>query len=113
MGEEKVEVSQSGLEKLLVQSLTNFQEERDLALERYRRQDEKIESNDDFILQGKNAVDYLKTAADRSNAIFGVAKLIKDIVYKDGQEGGSGSGTNDSQKSDILKFIQEIKEGGK
>jgi len=109
MNGEKIELNHSGLEKLLAQSLNNFQEERDLALERYRRQDEKIETNDDFILQGKNAVDYLKTAADRSNAIFGVAKLYKDILYKDSNGENNSSGVNDAQKSDILKLMKEMK----
>jgi hypothetical protein len=70
-------------QELLDKSLQNMEEERDLSLERYRRQDEQITSPEDFILQGKFAVDYLKVAADRSNAMIGVAKMIKDIIYKE------------------------------
>jgi len=111
MEDKNLEISARGLEKLLVKSLENFQEERDLALERYRRQDETIQNNEDFILQGKFAVDYLKTAADRSNAIFAVAKLVKEIVHKEGvapQSGGIGGGSfDDESKRQILKIIRE------
>ena len=111
MENKKVDVSASGLERLLEKSLDNFQEERDLALERYRRQDDMMQSADDFVLQGKSAVDYLKVASDRSNAIFNLAKLVKDIVHKDdsgiGKTGASGT-SNDSQKAEILKLMKEI-----
>ena len=111
MEDKNLEISPKGLEKLLVKSLENFQEERDLALERYRRQDEAMTSNEDFVLQGKSAVDYLKTAADRSNAIFAVAKLVKEIVHKEGatpQSGGIGTGSmDDENKRQILKMIRD------
>ena len=111
MENKKVDISVTGLEKLLDKSLDSFHEERDLALERYRRQDEMMQSADDFVLQGKFAVDYLKIAADRSNAIFNIAKLVKDIIYKDDSgpnKGGSGPGVGDNQKSEILKLLKEI-----
>jgi hypothetical protein len=111
MENKKVDISTGGLERLLEKSLDNFQEERDLALERYRRQDEQMQSSDDFVLQGKFTVDYLKVAADRSNAIFNLAKLVKDIVHKDdsGMSKTGATGTsNDSQKAELLKLIKEI-----
>jgi hypothetical protein len=113
MENKKVDISANGLENLLGKSLDNFQEERDLALERYRRQDEMMQSADDFVLQGKFTVDYLKVAADRSNAIFNVAKLVKEIVHKDDSglnKGVTGPGVGDTQKSEILKLIKEVDE---
>ena len=110
--ENKIDISQSGLEKLLAKSLQNFQEERDLALERYRRQDENIQTSDDFILQGKFNVDYLRTAADRSNAIFNLAKLYKEIIFRDdnkGVDGGNAVGVGDAQKREILNMLKEMK----
>ena len=41
-------------------------------------QDEQIQSGQDFILQGKNAVDFLKTASNRTDEILIVAKMIKE-----------------------------------
>jgi len=92
---------------LVGKSLKNFEEERELSLERYRRQDETIISPEDFVLQGKFAVDYLKVAADRSNAMIGVAKMLKDIVYKDSSgDSGSAAGFSDAAKKEIFKYLQ-------
>jgi hypothetical protein len=103
---------ESMFKELLDKSLQNMEEERDLSLERYRRQDETIVSPEDFVLQGKFAVDYLKVAAERSNSMIGVAKMIKDIIYKEGtsSETLSSSGApSDDLKREIFKYIKEDK----
>ena len=110
--EEKSKDLESMFKELLDKSLQNMEEERDLSLERYRRQDETIVSPEDFVLQGKFAVDYLKVAAERSNSMIGVAKMIKDIIYKEGtsSETLSPSGApNDDLKREIYKYIKEDK----
>lgn len=113
MDEKDFEISQKGIEKLLFKTIENVQEERDLSLERYRRQDEAMTTPEDFILQGKNAVDYLKVAADRSNTMLAAVKMMKEIVYKEGpvggnQAGGLGGGSlDDENKRQILKIIHE------
>ena len=94
---------------LLDESLKNMKEERELSLDRYRRQDEQIITPEDFILQGKTAVDYLKVAADRSNSMAGLAKMIKDIIYKDGssnESSGSIGSMNDNMKKEIFQYLQ-------
>jgi hypothetical protein len=94
---------------LLDESLKNMKEERELSLDRYRRQDEQIMTPEDFILQGKTAVDYLKVAADRSNSMVGLAKMIKDIIYKDGssnESSGSIGSMNDNMKKEIFQYLQ-------
>jgi hypothetical protein len=94
---------------LIDESLKNMKEERELSLDRYRRQDEQIVSPEDFILQGKFAVDYLKVAADRSNSMVGLAKMIKDIIYKDnasGESSGSSSSMSDNMKKEIFQYLQ-------
>lgn len=107
---ENIEITLGGLEKLLSKTLSNIQEERDLALERYRRQDEMILTAEDFVLQGKNNSDYLKTAAERTNAILIVAKFIKDITVKDdaGKTPGSG-GLSDDVKRELEKMMDSTK----
>jgi deoxyxylulose-5-phosphate synthase len=103
---------ESMFKELLDKSLQNMEEERDLSLERYRRQDETIVSPEDFVLQGKFAVDYLKVAAERSNSMIGVAKMLKDIIYKEGtsSETLSSSGApSDDLKREIFKYIKEDK----
>jgi hypothetical protein len=106
---------ESMFRELLNKSLKNMEEERDLSLERYRRQDETILGPEDFVLQGKFAVDYLKVAAERSNAMIGVAKMLKDIIYKDGSGDNSNNmpgGLNDNFKKEIFKYLQTGKNKG-
>jgi len=100
----KVEISEDGIKSLLNNLKDNINEERNLALERFRRQDETIENNEQFILQGKYLVDFLRTASDRTDALMNLTKMISNIVYKD--ESGSKPVMNDDQiKSQILKYL--------
>ena len=101
----KVEISEDGIKSLLNNLKDNINEERNLALERFRRQDETIENNEQFILQGKYLVDFLRTASDRTDALMNLTKMISNIVYKD--ENGSKPVLNDDQvKSQILKYLE-------
>jgi hypothetical protein len=94
---------------LIDKSIENIEEERNLSLDRYREQNEQMTTAEDFVLQGKFAVDYLKLASDRSNSMINVAKMIKDIIYKDSNGGdGSGSsisGSGDAMKKEIFKYL--------
>lgn len=104
----KVEISEQGISSLMNMLKDNINEERNLALERYRRQDESIENNEQFILQGKYLVDFLRTASDRTDALMNLTKMISNIVYKD--ESGSKPIMDDSFiKSEILKHLEEEK----
>lgn len=110
--EEKSKDLESMFKELLDKSLKNMEEERELSLERYRRQDETIVSPEDFVLQGKFAVDYLKVAAERSNSMISVAKMIKDIVYKEGTGSetiNSSGAPSDDLKREIFKYIKQDK----
>jgi hypothetical protein len=104
----KVDISEQGINTLMNMLKDNINEERNLALERYRRQDESIESNEQFILQGKFLVDFLRTASDRTDALMNLTKMISNIVYKD--ESGTKPVMDDSFiKSEILKHLEEEK----
>ena len=104
-------LTEERFENLIEKFISNAEEERNLALERYRRQDEMIESPEDFVLQGKNAVDFLKTASERSNSLLVAAKMMKDVLYGNGE--GKGKSDNeeltDEMKKEILKQINEDK----
>lgn len=101
----KVDISEQGINSLLNILKDNINEERNLALERYRRQDESIENNEQFILQGKYLVDFLKTASDRTDALMNLTKMVSNIVYKD--ETGSKPLMDDAMiKSEILKHLE-------
>ena len=101
----KVEISEDGIKSLLNNLKDNINEERNLALERFRRQDETIENNEQFILQGKYLVDFLRTASDRTDALMNLTKMITNIVYKDENGAGKPMLNDDQVKSEILKMI--------
>lgn len=104
----KVEISEQGISSLMNLLKDNINEERNLALERYRRQDESIENNEQFILQGKYLVDFLRTASDRTDALMNLTKMVTNIVYKD--ETSSKPVMDDSFiKSEILKHLENEK----
>jgi len=94
----------SKIDELLEKFIKNAEEERDLALERYRRQDMMIESAEDFVVQGKNAVEFLKTAAQRSDAILDAIKVISTV------SGSNGGGANAPvlNGDDLKKQIKDI-----
>lgn len=82
MSDNKVNISKQGFENLINQVLANANEERNLALDRYRTQDEQIQTLEDFMAIGKDAVSYLKLASERTNLLITIADKVKDIVYK-------------------------------
>jgi hypothetical protein len=100
----------SKIDELIEKFIKNAEEERDLALERYRRQDMMIETAEDFVVQGKNAVEFLKTAAQRSDAILDAIKVISNVS---GQSGGAANApvlNGDDLKRQIKDMVnKEVK----
>lgn len=82
-------------------------EERDMALDRYRRADEQMDTSESFILMGKNAISFLKAASDSSDAIASLAKEIKTIVYKEGADSSIDVNFNDLDKRAIIDAIKD------
>ena len=100
------EINKEKIGELFDKFIKNAEEERDLALERYRRQDILVESSEDFVMQGKNLVDFLKTASQRSDAMLDAAKLMSGIVYKDATAGGATQAFNgDALKKQIKDAV--------
>ena len=85
-------------------------EEREMALDRYRRADEQMDSAESFILMGKNAIDFLKQAASSSDGSEKVAKEIKSIVYKDDSSSNVEVNFNDITKRGIIDAMKEEEE---
>lgn len=79
----EVKVDEDSYLMLINKILKNKDEERELALDRYRKADESIQSNDHFMLLGKNAAAFLQLASSATNDMANLAKEIKSIVYKD------------------------------
>lgn len=107
----KVEVNTESLVTILNQVQENIQEERGLALERYKRQDDNLDTDEQFALQGKILCDLLKIAAERSNALMNMGRMIASIVYKDNSIESSGSFSDDEIKREIQRQLNDEMNG--
>lgn len=104
----KVEITKEGYLELINQVYTSKLEERELALDRYRKADEQMESAEQFILMGKNAVSFLGLAANSSTDLASLAKEIKSIVYKDADSGDVQLNLSEEFKNKISEQIDEF-----
>ena len=103
----EIKMNEDSYLMLLNKVLTNKEEERELALDRYRKADEKMETNDHFVVMGKNAVSYLRLASDTTNDMFNVAKEIKGVIYKDDSQAGSTLAINDETMKMVIDQIKQ------
>lgn len=82
-------------------------QERDLALDRFKRVNEDM-SEDDFWIQGKTAILYLEAASKSSNYLGDMAKDVMKIVFKEDApaEGGAGNGLSDDEKKRLSSVVE-------
>lgn len=106
----EIKMNEDSYLMLLNKVLTNKEEERELALDRYRKADEKMETNDHFVVMGKNAVSYLRLASDTTNDLFNVAKEIKSVIYKDDTQSGTAMAINDQTMKMVIDQIKQSEE---
>lgn len=106
----EIKMNEDSYLNLLNKVLTNKEEERELALDRYRKADEKMETNDHFVVMGKNAVSYLRLASDTTNDMFNVAKEIKSVIYKDDSQVGQTMAINDQTMKMVIDQIKQSEE---
>ena len=104
---EKFEISKDGYLKLITKVYENKLEERELALDRYRKADEQMETAEQFVLMSKGAVSFLNLASMSSNEMASLAKEIKSIVYKDEVGGDISLSLSDSWKEAIQENVEE------
>lgn len=101
----EIKIDENSYLMLLNRVLKNKEEERDMALDRYRKADESIQSTDHFMLLGKNAVSYLRLASDTTNDLASLAKEIKSIVFK---ESDNSNGSFSSQSADEMRLLIDM-----
>jgi hypothetical protein len=94
-------------EKLISEVYRYKLEEREMALDRYRRADAQMDTAESFILMGKNAIDFLKQAANASDGIEKLAKEIKSIVYKEDSTSNVEVNFNDATKRALIDAVKE------
>jgi len=104
--DEKMNPSKDLYEKLVSEVYKYKLEEREMALDRYRRADEDMDTPEGFILMGKNAISFLKQAAESSDSIKDLAKEIKSIVYKEDSTTNVEGNFNDATKKQIIDAIK-------
>ena len=70
----KIDVNKDSVLRMLTKVASFKMEERDLALDRFKRCNEDM-GEDDFWLQGKTAIMYLESASKSSNYLGDMAKM--------------------------------------
>jgi len=108
-----IDISKEGYLNLIKEVYKRKIEERQYALDRYRKADEMMVSAEQFVLMGKNAVSFLTLASNSTSDIASLAKEIKSIVYKDSGDGisaGNGEELDDAFKMAISTQIEEMEQ---
>jgi len=108
MAKNDIEITKEGYLKLIKQIYGNKLEEREIALDRYLKADELMDSPEAFSLIGKQAVAFLNLAAESTNNLAALAKEIKSIVYKDADTQNVNVELSDDFKLKISEHIEEI-----
>ena len=108
----KVDVSKESVIQLLGKMTAFKLEERELALDRFKRVNNDMETNEDFWAHGKNAVLYLNAASQSSDALIDMTKEIMKIAYKDnvaglGEDEGVEMTIGDKEKMALSKIVEE------
>lgn len=103
----KVELTQESFLENLDEIKKQIFYDRTLALNRYQKQDDNLESDEQFVLMAKGMVDLLKIATNRTDQFFAVARLQASIIFKDANIGSSSSLTDDDIKREIQRQVSE------
>jgi len=103
----KIEISQDNIVRVLNTIQENILEERALALDRFKRQDESIDSNEQFIMQGKIMAEYLRLAQACTDSLFNIVKLQASIVYKNELVSNGGVLSHDEIQKEIQRALGE------
>ncbi len=96
-----IDVSKDSVLRMLTKVAAFKMEERDLALDRFKRVNEEMTEEAEFWAHGKSAILYLDSASRSSNYLGDLARDVMKLVFKDeaNNEGSSGASmTEDSRK---------------
>ena len=113
----KVDFTPDALKDLLQNIWSEADEQRTKAVFQFNKQNRDVKDNNDIAMVSKINADYLKIVNDSIEKKLSVAKLIKDVVYKDSQgQAGETANTNnsdsvtDDDKDAIFEMIQKAAE---
>lgn len=103
----EVKLNEDSYLMLINQVLKNKLEERELALDRYRKADESIQTNDHFMLLGKNAATFLDLASRATNDMASLAREMKSIIFKESETGAVGAAQSAEEMRAIIDLAKE------
>lgn len=104
----KIELTPEGHLELL-RKVAQFKiEERDMALDRYRRADAEIQTQEQLFTLGKTAVSFLHAASNASNVLHDMAKEMGKIVHQTDQPTVINNNFGDDKKRAVAEEVQAI-----
>lgn len=104
----QIDISKDSVLKMLTKVAAFKMEERDLALDRFKRVNEEMADESEFWAHGKNAILYLDSASKSSNYLGDLARDVMKIVFKEESSADSNNGI--SMKEDDKKRLEQIAE---
>lgn len=102
---ENITISKESHVYLLNKVLEFKTEERNMALDRYRKADDTMSSSEEFMILGKTAISFLNAASEASSYMGEIAKEISKIVNR--EEAPLTQINNFNQSEDEKRAIKE------
>lgn len=102
----QIDVSKDSVLKMLTKVASFKMEERDLALDRFKRVNEEMADESEFWAHGKSAILYLDSASKSSNYLGDLARDVMKIVFKEEINAADNSGI--AMKDDDKKRLEDL-----
>ena len=98
-----IDITKDSVLKMLTKVASFKMEERDLALDRFKRVNEEMAGDAEFWAHGKNVILYLDSASKSSNYLGDLARDVMKVVFKEdaASETGNGGSMSDGDKKTL------------
>jgi len=106
-----ISLTESFYLNLLAKTLGNIEEERMLALDRFRRADEQMDDEEHFAMLGKVAVQFLDLGAKRTNSMIDISKELQKLIFKE-DEVNTDSRMDGGKKEAFSASIKQMESEG-
>lgn len=103
-----IDITKESVLQMLTKVASFKMEERDLALDRFKRVNEEMEGDADFFAHGRNAILYLDSASKSSNYLGDLARDVMKVVFKEdaAADPGNGSGMSEGDKKSLEQIAE-------
>ena len=106
--QKKIELTPEGHVDLLNKVAQFKMEERDMALDRYRRVDADMQTKEEVFTMSKSALGFLHAAANASNTLNDIVKEMGKIIHKTEQPTIVNNAMSDEQRAFMAEQMQEM-----